>query len=120
MNYTIEEMEREMYVLKEQLAQRNAMCAEMRVILTREGERIESAFGSPSKAHKGSGYYQLIQHALSSGCGKDYFSREQVMPLVEALERLSRLGNEPMLGNSDGNVIAQRALTRAKEIGVVQ
>ena len=28
----------------------------------------------------------------------------------EALEKLARLGNEPHLGNSDGNVIAQRAL----------
>ena len=28
-----------------------------------------------------------------------------------ALEKLSRLGNEPHLGNSDGNVIAQKALS---------
>lgn len=27
-----------------------------------------------------------------------------------ALDRLARLGNEPMLGNSDGNKIAQQAL----------
>ena len=26
------------------------------------------------------------------------------------LNKLARLGNEPMLGNSDGNVIAQKAL----------
>ena len=30
--------------------------------------------------------------------------------MVEALEKLSRLGNEPHLGNSDGNKIAQRAI----------
>jgi len=27
-----------------------------------------------------------------------------------ALEKLARLGNEPHLGNSDGNIIAQKAL----------
>ncbi len=32
--------------------------------------------------------------------------------MVEALEKLSRLGNEPRLGNSDGNKIAQYALKR--------
>ena len=30
--------------------------------------------------------------------------------LKEALEKLARLGNEPHLGNSEGNVIAQQAL----------
>ncbi len=28
----------------------------------------------------------------------------------EALEKLARLGNEPLLGNSDGNMIARKAL----------
>lgn len=32
--------------------------------------------------------------------------------LVEALEKLARLGNEPMYGNSIGNTIAQEALQR--------
>lgn len=36
--------------------------------------------------------------------------------LVEALEKLSRLGNGNRLGNSDGNVMAQQALTRAEQL----
>ena len=36
--------------------------------------------------------------------------------LVEALERLARLGNEPNYGNSDGNIIAQKALAKAKSL----
>ena len=36
--------------------------------------------------------------------------------LAEALEKLARLGNEPYLGNSDGNRIAQAALAAAKEV----
>lgn len=35
--------------------------------------------------------------------------------LTEAMEKLARLGNEPMLGNSIGNRIAQDALKKAKE-----
>jgi len=34
--------------------------------------------------------------------------------LVEAMEKLARLGNEPMLGNSIGNRIAQVALEKIK------
>ena len=34
--------------------------------------------------------------------------------LVEALDKLARLGNEPHFGNSDGNVIAQEALTAGR------
>ncbi len=33
----------------------------------------------------------------------------------DALEKLSRLGNEPHLGNSDGNKIAQQALNPSPE-----
>lgn len=33
---------------------------------------------------------------------------------IEALEKLSRLGNGEQLGNSDGNVMAQRALSRIR------
>lgn len=35
--------------------------------------------------------------------------------LLEALEILARLGNEPQLGNSDGNRIAQQAIAAAKQ-----
>lgn len=34
--------------------------------------------------------------------------------LVGALDKLARLGNEPHFGNSDGNVIAQEALTAGR------
>lgn len=34
--------------------------------------------------------------------------------LIEAMEKLARLGNEPMLGNSIGNKIAQDALEKIK------
>lgn len=41
--------------------------------------------------------------------------RSALKECVEALDKLARLGNEPALGNSIGNVIAQQALTKAKE-----
>lgn len=40
---------------------------------------------------------------------------DEIAIYKDALERLSRLGNGDYLGNSDGNVIAQAALTHAKE-----
>ena len=49
-----------------------------------------------------------VEAALHPDCGKDFARRMQVAE--EALEKLSRLGNEPMLGNSIGNRIAQDAL----------
>lgn len=36
--------------------------------------------------------------------------------LIETLEKLSKLGHEPMLGNSDGNVIAQKGLAKYYEV----
>ena len=36
--------------------------------------------------------------------------KKHIKVLVEALERLARLGNGTQYGNSDGNVIAQQAL----------
>ncbi len=42
--------------------------------------------------------------------------KEFLKPVVEALEKLSRLGNEPHLGNSNGNVIAQEAIAHLKEV----
>jgi len=36
--------------------------------------------------------------------------QETCAPLVEALEKLAKLGNGERYGNSDGNVIAQQAL----------
>jgi hypothetical protein len=117
MNYAIEEMEREMHALKEQLAQRNAACAEMRDVVSNLADIAQNNDISKDEFDRIESYKS---RALSSDCGKDYFSREQVMPLVEALEKLSRLGNEPFLGNSDGNVIAQRALAHVKETGVIK
>ena len=37
---------------------------------------------------------------------------------AKALDRLARLGNGSMLGNSDGNIIAQQALTALEQAGV--
>lgn len=37
--------------------------------------------------------------------------RTRLAAMEAALDRLARLGNEPMLGNSVGNVIAQQALS---------
>jgi hypothetical protein len=39
----------------------------------------------------------------------------EVERLREALEKLSRLGNEPHLGNSDGNMIARDALAATEK-----
>ncbi len=41
--------------------------------------------------------------------------KKEKKELVEALERLARLGNGDRYGNSDGNVIAQEALSRSEE-----
>ena len=38
---------------------------------------------------------------------------------ARALDRLARLGNEPMMGNSNGNVMAQQALAALKHAGVM-
>ena len=35
--------------------------------------------------------------------------------LLKILDKLSRLGNEPHLGNSDGNRIAQQAIKKEKD-----
>lgn len=44
------------------------------------------------------------------------YTREQTNEVVVILDELSKLGNEPMLGNSIGNVKAQKALAKLKEI----
>jgi len=36
--------------------------------------------------------------------------KDQLKAKNDALDKLARLGNEPFLGNSDGNIIAQKAL----------
>jgi hypothetical protein len=46
-------------------------------------------------------------------CNPSAYAREMEAKLDryrEALEKLARLGNEPRLGNSEGNCIAQKAL----------
>ncbi len=37
--------------------------------------------------------------------------------MKEVLERLARLGNEPLYGNSDGNIIARAELERLSRAG---
>ncbi len=39
---------------------------------------------------------------------------KRIVRYEKALDKLARLGNEPMLGNSVGNVIARQALTKGK------
>ena len=53
------------------------------------------------------GYSQQTVDALTAERGKLEAENQR---LREALEKLARLGNEPMLGNSVGNIIAQEAL----------
>ena len=45
-------------------------------------------------------------------------SHELVRELVEALDKLARLGNGQHYGNSDGNCIAQAILAKAKLAGL--
>ena len=40
---------------------------------------------------------------------------ERIAELEAALDKLARLGNEPHYGNSDGNVIAQKALAKGEQ-----
>ena len=44
-----------------------------------------------------------------------YCKDELLKEMAEALEKLSRLGNEPYLGSSIGNLIAQEALKKYHE-----
>ena len=44
-------------------------------------------------------------------------AQARVDELEGALDRLARLGNEPHYGNSDGNVIAQKALAATEQEG---
>jgi len=44
----------------------------------------------------------------------DALALEEVRALVEALEKLARLGNGDLYGNSDGNMIARTALAKLK------
>jgi len=42
--------------------------------------------------------------------------KEYAKPAVEALDKLSKLGNEPRVGNSIGNTIAAKTLTNYKDV----
>ena len=59
-----------------------------------------------------------LDHAIDYGHRKDAeieWLQAIVNTAMTALKKLSRLGNEPHLGNSDGNVIAQKALKEILE-----
>ena len=45
---------------------------------------------------------------------------QRLAVVTEALERLSRLGNGDILGNSDGNVIAQKALAESDRLAQME
>lgn len=71
------------------------------------------------------GYHLGFRRAEDIWYNKDYICdrcgvilKEMDNPnkiLIETLEKLSRFGHEPMLGNSNGNVIAQKGLAKYYE-----
>ena len=56
---------------------------------------------------------QQVQDLLAKQIDNSLKLAAENKRLREALEKLARLGNEPMLGNSVGNIIAQEALKEA-------
>jgi hypothetical protein len=98
-----------------------AECAEMRdYIYGVNGHFMAVAHGEPIE--------NLFKHieenggkVLSSDCGKDYFSRGQVMPLVHAINLFVEWCSIRDQVVTPEVIEAQyNALTHAKEIGVIQ
>ncbi|RLA39220.1 MAG: hypothetical protein DRR06_19460 [Gammaproteobacteria bacterium] len=60
----------------------------------------------------------MSEYAICSGCFQRLGAVKELeaenTALVEALEKLARLGNGDHYGNSDGNVIAQKALLQSE------
>lgn len=95
--------------LRTELQSAQKACAEMRLLVG----LLECKCDTASLG----GYTCPRCHALSSDCGSGWHSPEEwnkreelVNTLTAALEKLAKLGNEPMPGNSIGNRIAQEAL----------
>ena len=69
--------------------------------------------------HEPSGDVELCRRQLTDGDKRFGWTETPLYTrpapsaaLVEALEKLARLGNEPHYGNSDGNMIARQALAQ--------
>lgn len=101
--------------LRCQLDLHKVACAEMRDALK------EAKVTCESDDHIQSHYaLEKINHALSNECGKDHFSREQVMPLVTMLQdvlEVADLLDCPEVHWSDK---INAALIHAKKIGLIQ
>ena len=65
---------------------------------------------------------QRYKEIVFYGSGKALSTSEslnllsQLIISRDTLEKLAKLGNEPYQGNSDGNVIAQRAIVEMEEL----
>lgn len=58
--------------------------------------------------------WSKVQAEIARFTAENKAQGEELERYKAALEKLARLGNEPMLGNSDGNKIAQEALKPPK------
>lgn len=83
-------------------------------------------FGSENlKSWNGSGYYlseidsayQGWQAAQADQAATIAQLQAQIEIMQEALEHLAKLGNGPLYGTSEGNIIAKIALVRAGRVG---
>ena len=83
----------------------------------RDALRAELATIAAAEPHYWECKGSLYQSKINDDC-EPLFTRpmpaQNVTELVEALEKLARLGNGEHYGNSDGNMIARMALSRYK------
>ncbi len=75
---------------------------------------VDSLFGDLN-------FYFKHQHTKGFDNHVDFLNallttRLQLEMSMEGLEELARLGNAPKLGNSDGNILAQKTLESIKEL----
>jgi hypothetical protein len=65
----------------------------------------------------GSDFLTDLATALCSLAAERDALKVEIARMKEVLERLARLGNEPLYGNSDGNIIARAELERLSRVG---
>ena len=94
-------------------AERDALRAELATIAA--NEPVAELMLDPETMAR---YVQYTIPLILLPIGTQLFTRpmpaQDVMELVEALEKLARLGNGDYYGNSDGNIIARAALSKYK------